>query len=83
METTIRPQSVWTRSLSVRQARAVARVLREAGYAITIEQVRSLTFVNAVAEYCEPGDLAEQHRVRRLICEAAGIQPRLAADNGE
>jgi hypothetical protein len=71
------PQSVWTASISARQSRAVARALVEAGYTtMTIGKVRELSYVNAIAEYCEPGDQTEQNNVRRLICEAAGIQPR-------
>lgn len=76
MSATIRPTNVWTASLSARQSREVARALKQAGYRITIETVREKGYVNAVAEYCEPGDLTEQNRVRRLICTAAGIQPR-------
>lgn len=71
------PQTVWTASISARQARAVARSLVDAGYTtMTIAKVRELGYVNTVAEYCEPGDQTEQNNVRRLICESAGIQPR-------
>ena len=72
-----RPLNVWTTSLTARQARAVAKGLKDAGYTVaTIDRVRELAYVNAIAEYLEPGDIGEQNRVRRLICESAGIQPK-------
>lgn len=68
-------QSVWTEHLSARQARKVARALREAGYkTATIERCRG--HVINVAAYFEPGDPTARRGVLRIICEAAGIQPR-------
>lgn len=73
----VRPSNVWTARISARQAREVAKALREAGYTtITIDRVRELGYVNQIAEWCEPGDISEQNAVRRIICVAAGIQPR-------
>lgn len=68
-------KSVWTAHISARKARDVARALKAAGYgSATRENCRG--FVNNVARSFEPGDIASQNKVRRLICEAAGIQPR-------
>lgn len=75
MDATMRATNVWTHSVGAREARAVARALRAAGYRLTIARVREIGYVNKIAAYCEPGDPEEQHVVRRLICEAAGIQP--------
>ncbi len=73
----MRAQSVWTASLSARQARDVSRALKADGYGMmSISKVRELAYVNAIAEFCEPMDLTEQNKVRRLVAEAAGIQPR-------
>jgi hypothetical protein len=74
---TIRATNVWTASLTARQARDVARALKQAGYGTaTVARVRELAYVNAVAEYCEPSDIDAQNTVRRIVCEAAGIQPK-------
>ena len=71
----ITEQSVWTEHITARAAREVARVLREAGYSTaTRENCRG--YVINVARYFEPGDTAERNKLLRLICEAAGIQPR-------
>jgi hypothetical protein len=70
-------QNVWTAHISARQARDVSRALKDAGYGLmSIAKVRELGYVNAIAEFCEPGDLSEQNKVRRLVADAAGIQPR-------
>lgn len=64
-------------TLTARQARAVAAALKEVGYgSLTIGKVRELGYVNAIAEFCEPMDLDAQNKVRRIVCEAAGIQPK-------
>jgi hypothetical protein len=71
----ITKQSVWTSYISARQARRVARALRAAGYGkATADLCRG--YVINVAEYFEPADASAQRDVLRLICEAAGIQPK-------
>jgi len=71
----VREQSVWTEHITARAARDVARALKEAGYGkATRENCRG--YVINVARYFEPGDTEARHKLLRLICEAAGIQPK-------
>lgn len=71
----INEHSVWTKHISARQARDVARALKAAGYGkVTIEDCRA--YVINLARYLEPMDGEARHKVLRIICEAAGIQPR-------
>lgn len=69
-------QSVWTKYVSARQARAVGKALRDAGYTITNEQVREMGYALNIGNYLEPGDISEREKVFDIICEAAGFQPR-------
>jgi hypothetical protein len=72
---TVTEQSVWTTYLTARQARNVARELKKAGYGTaTIANCRE--YVINLATRLEPGDPAARRKVLRIICEAAGIQPR-------
>ena len=68
-------KSVWATRISARKARDVARALKVAGYG-TATRKNCRGFVNNVARYFEPSNIAAQNDVRQLICEAAGIQPR-------
>lgn len=71
----ITEKSVWTSYISARQARRVARALRAAGYGTaTAELCRG--YVINLAKYFEPADASAQRDVLRIICSAAGIQPR-------
>ena len=68
-------QSVWSEFISARQARKVARALKEAGYSsATIEGCRG--YVINVARYFEPAHIPSREVLLRIITEAAGIQPR-------
>ncbi len=68
-------KSVWTERISARQARKVARALREAGYnTATVQNCRE--YVINVAKYFEPGDNTAREKLLDEICKAAGIQPR-------
>ncbi len=68
-------KNVWTEHITARAARKVARVLKKAGYGTaTRENCRG--YVINVAQYFEPGDVEARKNVLRLICEAAGIQPK-------
>ena len=71
----ITKQSVWTSYISARQARKVARALKAAGYGTATADLCRGYVIN-VAEYFEPADASAQRNVLRLICEAAGIQPK-------
>lgn len=68
-------KSVWTEFLSARDARKVARALKGAGYK-TATRENCHEYVINIARYFEPGDVEARQRVLRLICEAAGIQPK-------
>ena len=77
-------QSVWTVTVSARKAREVSRVLKAEGYGLmTIGKVRELSYINAIAEFCEPSNLTAQNNVRRLVASAAGIQPRETEQRSE
>jgi len=67
--------SVWDEHLSARQARKVRAALAAAGYS-TATAAKCRGYVINVAEYFEPGDVTARQEVLRIICEAAGIQPR-------
>ncbi len=69
-------QSVWTKCVSARQARAVGTALREEGYSITNEQVAEMGYAINIGRYLEPGDISERERVYSIICRAAGFQPK-------
>lgn len=70
--------SVWTEFITARAARAVARELKKAGYgSATRENCRG--YVINVARYFEPGDVEERNKLLRLICKAAGLQPKREA----
>lgn len=67
--------SVLSHFISAREAREVARALKDAGYhTATIERCRE--YVSNVANYFEPGDLVQREKITRIIAEAAGLQPR-------
>jgi hypothetical protein len=67
--------SIWTEFISARQARSVARTLKAAGYGTaTIERCRG--YAINVAAYFEPGDPDARAHLLRIICAAAGLQPR-------
>ena len=68
-------QSVWSEYISARNARNVARALRNAGYgSATIEKCRG--YVINIAQYFEPGDQVAQREVIAIATSAAGIAPR-------
>lgn len=67
--------SVWTEFISARQARAVARALKAAGYG-TATIKRCHGYAINVAEYFEPGDAEARAHLLRIICAAAGFQPK-------
>lgn len=71
----ITEKSVWTEHLTARDARKVATVLKAAGYR-TANRENCRGYVINVARYFEPGDETERKNILRLICEAAGIQPK-------
>jgi hypothetical protein len=68
-------QSVWTEHITARAARNVARELKKAGYKSATRQNCRGYIIN-VAQYFEPGDVEARQILLRLICEAAGIQPK-------
>ena len=72
--------NVWGHWLSARQARKVAQALRAEGYS-TATYENCTEYVINVARYFEPGDTAERNKLLRLICEAAGIQPRRGGES--
>lgn len=69
--------SVFTHHISARQARRVARALREAGYGTATAKNCNGHVIN-VARYFEPADVQAHNKLLRIICNAAGIQPREA-----
>lgn len=71
-------KSVWTEFLTARAARKVATALKEAGY-FTATRENCHNYVINIASYFEPGDTEARQKLLRLICEAAGIQPRKQA----
>jgi hypothetical protein len=71
-------KSIWTKYVTARQARAVGKALRDAGYSITNEQVREIGCALNIGSYLEPGDVNAREQVYDVICEAAGFQPRNA-----
>jgi len=69
-------KSVWTEFISARKARKVARALVDAGYT-TATAEKCNGYVINVAHYFEPdSNVADHGNVLRLICAAAGIQPK-------
>lgn len=68
-------KSVWTEFLTARDARKVAAALKVAGYK-TANRENCRGYVINVAQYFEPGDATERQTLLRLICEAAGLQPK-------
>ena len=69
-------QSIWTKHVSARQARAVGAALRAAGYSISNDKVRSLGCAINIGSYLEPGDTTARNQIHDIICQAAGFQPR-------
>jgi len=69
--------SIYTKYVSARQARNVARALTQAGYAITIAQVRDLGYAKNIGNYLEPMDVQAREQVYEVICQAAGFKPTL------
>lgn len=72
-------KSVWTEFITARDARKVAAALKVAGYK-TANRENCRGYVINVAKYFEPGDIEARQEVLRLICEAAGIQPKRQAE---
>lgn len=68
-------KSIWTEYISARAARNVARALKVAGYG-TATRKNCRGYVIDLARYFEPGDVEQQQLLLRLICEAAGSQPK-------
>ena len=61
--------------ITAREAREVARALKNSGYhTATRENCRE--YVMNVANHFEPGDVGAREKLLRVICQAAGIQPR-------
>jgi len=67
-------KSVWTRSLTTRQARKVARALKAEGYGIATAKLCRDYIIN-IARYFEPGDADARAKLLDVICGAAGIKP--------
>jgi len=68
-------QSVWSKTISARNARAVARALKAKGYYVTISDVRERSSIINLGRYLEPMDITAQHQVFRVIAAACGLQP--------
>lgn len=73
-------KSVWTKYVSARKSRAVGKALRDAGYSITNEEVRTKGYAINIGSFLEPGDVTAREKVYDIICEAAGFQPRERQD---
>lgn len=68
-------KSVWTKFITARAARKVAAALKAAGYKTATRENCHNHVIN-IAKYFEPGDTEARQKLLRLICEAAGIQPK-------
>jgi len=75
-ETILDEKSVWTEFVTARAARRVAAALKAAGYGTATREICH-NYVITIARHFEPGDAQERSKLLRLICETAGIQPKL------
>ncbi len=59
--------------LSAREARKAAKMLKEAGYLITIDQCNN--HLPNIIGYCEPSSIEKQRELARKVSVAIGLQP--------
>ena len=68
--------TIWSKTISSRAARDVARMLKAEGYNVTIADVREQAHIINLGRYLEPADGEARQRIVRRIAAVCGVQPK-------